>query len=106
VQSHEAAVSLFWTATLISGHCILPKATAALHWFWFNAHLYKEQIFTGVFAVPQGFCHLIGGSAGTKKVVFSLYCAAGAEAMHTEHYAVVPCTSDGLQQSFTDCKTS
>lgn len=25
MQSHEAAVSLFWTATLISGHCICQK---------------------------------------------------------------------------------
>ncbi len=74
-------VNLFCRAALNSGDCFLPKAvlnyaccksvlqssteqwglhfalsSAALHWCWVTAHLYEEQISTGV--VAEKLCML------------------------------------------------
>ncbi len=47
------AVSLYYRAALDSGECIFALSSAAVQWCWVTAHLYEEEIFTGVFAATQ-----------------------------------------------------
>jgi hypothetical protein len=56
LQWHKHAVSLFCRAALNSKGSYFALTSAAEHWCCITAHLYEEQISTGLIAVAQACC--------------------------------------------------
>ena len=64
----------------------LAMTSAAVHWYWFTAHLYGEQVSTGVNAVTQACCEPVLQSSTEQWLMrFALTSSAVDESWFTAH---------------------
>ena len=54
----------------------VAQTSAAVYIFWFNPHLYKEQIYIGVVAVTQACCEPVLQSSTEQREIHSAQTSA------------------------------